>query len=96
MSCFIIGCRATKPGRDYVDFVEAVERLGEASPCLDFAWIVRCDETAAAIRERLRPHLDEGDELFVAELTGEAAWRSSSPGTGARIARLLSGERKAN
>lgn len=79
MACYIIGCALKTPGRDYVDLVEGIERLASAVwPCLQSTWIVNADKSAAEIRDALNPYLSPSDELLVAELSGEAAWRGVS------------------
>lgn len=76
MSCYIIGCALREPGRDYVDLVEAIERVANTAwPCLDSTWVLNSEKTASQIRDALKPFLATGDELIVAELTGTAAWR---------------------
>lgn len=79
MTCYIIGCVLREPGRDYVDFVEAIERLANSAwPCFDSTWIISADKSAAQIRDELKPYLSSSDELLVAELSGSAAWRGTS------------------
>lgn len=38
-------------------------------------WIIVTDQTAVQIRDYLGPCLDSNDKLFVAKLSGEAAWK---------------------
>lgn len=37
-------------------------------------WIIDSDETAMQIAEKLQACLDDNDDLFVAELSGQNAW----------------------
>lgn len=37
-------------------------------------WIIATTQSAAQIRDNLRPCLDSNDKLFVGALRGEAAW----------------------
>lgn len=41
-------------------------------------WIVRSNQSPVQIRENLKNCLDANDKLFVATLTGEAAWTGYS------------------
>jgi hypothetical protein len=92
MTCYIIGCSLKAPGRDYVDLVEAIERVGSAAwPCLDATWVVNSTKTASQIRDELRPYLDGGDELLVAELAGTAAWRGLKGGSAEALKAVLAG-----
>jgi hypothetical protein len=78
MACFMIGCRLSGPGNDYIALAEAIERLGRTWECPGSTWVVATDKTAADIRDELRPYLDTNDELLVAELSGDVAWRGTS------------------
>ncbi|HEX7055065.1 MAG TPA: hypothetical protein VF211_14160 [Burkholderiales bacterium] len=92
MACYLIGCALREPGRDYVDLVEAIARVGSAAwPCLDSTWVVRSDKTASQIRDALKPYLANADELIVAELTGTAAWRGLKGGSAEAFKAVLAG-----
>lgn len=92
MACYIIGCSLNAPGRDYVDLVEAIERLGSAAwPCLESTWVVNSHKTASQIRDDLKPYLDASDELIVAELAGTAAWRGLKGGSAEALKAVLAG-----
>jgi hypothetical protein len=79
MSCYLIGCDLSSPGHDYIALIEAIEGLGEKClHCLNSAWLVVSDKSAAEIRDELKPYIDRNDHLLVCELSGEAAWRGAS------------------
>jgi hypothetical protein len=76
MACFMIGYDLNSPGQDYIALVEAIEHLGTKSwQCLNAAWLVVTDKTAVEIRDELKTYVDQSDELLIAELSGDAAWR---------------------
>lgn len=92
MACFIIGCSLKAPGHDYVELIAAIERVGSrAWPCLDSTWIVNSDKLASQIRDELKPHLCGTDELIVAELAGNAAWRGLRGGSADALKAVLAG-----
>ncbi len=92
MACYMIGCSLNAPGRDYVDLVQAIERVGTAAwPCLASTWVVNSEKTASQIRDELRPYLDGSDELIVAELAGTAAWRGLKGGSAEALKAVLAG-----
>ncbi len=92
MACYMIGCSLNAPGRDYVDLVQAIERVGTAAwPCLESTWVVNSEKTASQIRDELRPYLDGSDELIVAELAGTAAWRGLKGGSAEALKAVLAG-----
>jgi len=79
MACYIVACGLRSPGADTVQFEQALAALTEERwPCLATTWIVRAHLSAAELRDGLKPSLGPTDELLVAELTGQAAWRSAS------------------
>lgn len=61
-------------GDDYSELYEAIESYGNYWHHLDSTWIIVTQSTAEVIRNKLMRYLDENDKLFVAKLTGEAAW----------------------
>jgi hypothetical protein len=40
-------------------------------------WVVRTTKTAVQVRDACEAHMDSNDRLFVAVLTGVAAWRNT-------------------
>jgi hypothetical protein len=40
-------------------------------------WIVRTEKQSKAVRDDLRSYMHEKDRLFVAKLTGQAAWHNA-------------------
>lgn len=76
MATKLIAYDLNAPGQDYDDLIKEIKSLGAWWHHLDSTWLVRSALTTAAIRTRLAKHLDEGDELLVVNVTGDArAWR---------------------
>jgi hypothetical protein len=64
-----------RPGQAYAPLIEALKAVPLWWHYLDSTWLLRTEESAVALRNRLAGHLDEGDELLVIDVTGpEAAW----------------------
>lgn len=80
MACFIVGCRLGTPGGDYTQLAERLEQLGRTWECPGTAWIVASDLDATQLRDELRACIGQGDQLFVAELSGAVAWGGTSRG----------------
>lgn len=75
MKSYLIGYDLNKPGQNYDNLFAAIKKVGGTWwHCLDSTWIVKSNSTTVAIRDALRPHIDDSDELLVIELTGVAAW----------------------
>lgn len=80
MASFMIGFDLNKEGPHYAERNKALsEKIKELFPTywhhLDSTWIVVSDWTCVQIRDALGPLLDSNDELLVARLSGEGAWR---------------------
>jgi hypothetical protein len=78
MKSYLIGYDLNKSGQDYSTLIEKIKLVGSWWHCLDSTWIVKSDLSAAQIRDMLIPFIDTNDELLVATLTGEAAWKGFS------------------
>lgn len=76
MASYLIGYDLNAPGKDYTKLIDAIKALGSNWwHCLDSTWIIKHEGPSTAIRDALTPLLDPNDELLVALLAGEAAWR---------------------
>jgi hypothetical protein len=76
MKTYVVGYDLNRPrgADDYPELIEAIKSYGTWWHHLDSTWIVKSDLRAADIRDALMKHVDSGDELLVASLSGEAAW----------------------
>jgi hypothetical protein len=70
----LIGYDLNRPGQDYDTLIKEIKALGGWWHHLDSTWIVRTPKTSVQVRDILQRHIDIGDELLVAELSGSAAW----------------------
>ncbi|WP_228449955.1 hypothetical protein [Streptomyces alkaliterrae] len=70
----MVGYDLNRPGQDYSRLIEAIEAYGTWWHSLDSTWIIKTPKSVTQVRDELRRHIDSSDELFVAELTGHAAW----------------------
>lgn len=78
MKTYLIGYDLNKAGQDYTAVIEAIKKLGTWWHCLDSTFLVKCDYTAVQIRDYLKQHIDQNDELLVAQVSGDAAWTGFS------------------
>ena len=80
MACYMVACELNRPGDDYIDLVEAIERTGSRwRQCLSAVWLVVTDKSAAELRAELKPYLGRSDRLLVAQLSAESSWRALLP-----------------
>jgi hypothetical protein len=76
MASVMIGYDLNKPHQDYKDLIDAIKECSSNWwHCLDSTWIIKTEMSPKLIRDRLAQHIDSNDELLVATLTGEAAWK---------------------
>ena len=64
------------PGRDYSDLYDYIKSFSAWAHITESVWFVSSDKTCASIRDELKQVVDSNDRIFVAELTGVAAWRN--------------------
>lgn len=74
MKTYIIGYDLNRPGQDYADLIAAIKTYSTWWHHLDSTWIIKTNETAQQVRDKLTPHIDNTDELLVVGSSGEGAW----------------------
>lgn len=75
MSKYIVTYDLRKPGQNYDELIKAIKTYKWAK-VTESAWFVATTSTSAEVRDKLKAHIDAGDRLMVAALTGAAAWRN--------------------
>ncbi len=75
MSSFVISYDLVAD-KDYSKLYEAIRNYGTFAHILESVWIVKSSSSSSEIRDNLKSYVDADDKLFVARLTGEAAWRN--------------------
>lgn len=61
--------------KDYEAVHDKIRAYGTYAKVLESFWVVKSSQTAEQIRDNVGSVIDSDDELFVAKLTGAAAWR---------------------
>lgn len=61
---------------DYENLITRIKEYPNWAKVAKSAWVVKTDDTATQVRDALGDHMDGNDRLFVAVLTGVAAWRN--------------------
>jgi hypothetical protein len=66
-------------GKDYSALIKALQE-GYRSywHCLDSIWLIVADQNHTQVRDYLVQHIDDNDQLIVADLGGNAAWHGFS------------------
>lgn len=80
MSSYIITYDLRQTGRNYAGLYESIKGIsGTWAHITESSWLVVADNlSSVAIRDSLGKALDNNYKLFVAKLSGEAAWRGLS------------------
>lgn len=70
---YIITYDLDAPGQNYGKLIEKIKTYHWAK-LTESCWCITSSKTSTEIRDDLKSVLDKNDKLFVAKLTGEAAW----------------------
>ena len=63
-----------KEGRNYDGLYAYIKSFPKWAKITESTWFVSSDETCVRIRDKILTIVDSNDRVFVAELTGTAAW----------------------
>lgn len=76
MNNLFVSYDLNSPGQDYKAAFAAIEALGSAVRIQKSFWFVKSTLTAQQAVQRLWPHFDRNDSLFVVDATNKsAAWQ---------------------
>ena len=64
------------PGRNYDKLYEKIKSYSKWAHICESTWFISTTNSCVDVRNNLVEVLDSNDRLFVAELTGVAAWRN--------------------
>ena len=76
MKKYSISYDLNKPNQNYTGLIDRLIALGAVKIEYSHWLLIGSQLSAAAIRDDLARFLDANDRIFVAGLTGEAAWRN--------------------
>ena len=74
MTSMIVEYDLCSPGRDYEELYKALKSYRVCAPITEPTWFIKTDETCVQVSDKLMAHMDKNDRIFVAALTGAAAW----------------------
>lgn len=61
-------------GKNYDELYERIKQYGTWAHITESSWFIKTSSSCSTVRDHLGAVLDHDDALFVAELTGSAAW----------------------
>lgn len=74
MTSMIIEYDLRSPGRNYDELYKAIKSYGVWAHITESTWFIKTSESCVQVRDKLLAHMDGNDRIFVAALTGVAAW----------------------
>ena len=75
MNKYIVTYDLNTPGKSYSSLISKIKSYQHSKIC-ESVWIIRSNIDSSEIRNSLVKVIDSNDSLFVAKLSGEAAWRN--------------------
>lgn len=60
--------------KNYNDLYEKIKSYGTCARICESVWFISTTDSCVTVRDNLKSVLDSDDRIFVAELTGAAAW----------------------
>ncbi|MGR3316811.1 hypothetical protein [Roseovarius indicus] len=74
MNTYVVAYDLSYAGQNYECLTRKLRAYGTYCHLQQSAWLIESSQTAVQVRDNLSACLDGNDRLFVAELSGEAAW----------------------
>lgn len=74
MTSKIIEYDLQKPGRNYDALYAAIKSYEHWARITESTWFIKTSASCVQVRDKLLQVMDTNDRLFVAELSGSAAW----------------------
>lgn len=63
-------------GKDYAKLYELLKSYPHWAKITESTWFISTDKSCVEVRDEINSVTDKDDRIFVAELTGVAAWRN--------------------
>ncbi|MBO1087805.1 CRISPR-associated protein Cas2 [Enterococcus hirae] len=76
MKSYIVSYDLNNSGKNYEDLISKIKTYSRWAHVNESVWFLKSDKGCVAIRDELLAQIDNDDSLFVAELTGVAAWHN--------------------
>lgn len=76
MTSKIVSYDLCSPGRNYNELYEVIKKYPHWAHITESTWFIKSDSSCVEVRENLSKWMDSNDKIFVAELTGNAAWKN--------------------
>lgn len=77
MKSIIVSYDLNGSGKNYDDLIDKIKTYSGWAHINKSVWFFKSDDSCSTIRDDLLSTLDKDDSIFVAELTGSAAWHNT-------------------
>ena len=77
MKSFIVTYDLNSSGKKYDDLISKIKDYSNWAHINESVWFLKSDDICSVIRDNLLTDIDDDYSLFVAELSGSAAWRNT-------------------
>lgn len=74
MDSFIVSYDLNNSGKNYDDLIKKIKTYSKWANVNKSVWFLKSDKSCADIADDLLTTMDSDDSIFVAKLTGAAAW----------------------
>lgn len=74
MKSLIVEYDFCQPGDNYDSLIEAIKEYPMWAHITKSTWFIKTSNSCETVRDHLKSKMDSNDRLFVAELSGTAAW----------------------
>ena len=77
MESIIVTYDLNGSGKKYDDLISKIKSYSNWAHINESVWFFKSNDTCTSIRDNLLSAIDDNDSLFVAKLTGTAAWHNT-------------------
>ncbi|ACT00316.1 hypothetical protein [Paenibacillus sp. JDR-2] len=74
MNTYLVSYDLVAPQMDYSDLYKRIKAYPYWARVLESVWVVKTSTSSKKIRDNLNMAIDNHDKLYIAKLSGEAAW----------------------
>ena len=62
------------PGKNYDDLINTIKNFPSYYHLLKSAWLISTKKTTQEAYDKLKPHIDDNDHIFVSKITNRQGW----------------------
>lgn len=74
MAIYLLSYDLNAPGKDYGDLINSIKSFQGYYHLLKSAWLIYTLKSIQEVYDKLKPHIDTNDHLFVSQITQRQGW----------------------